>query len=440
MKKIHYVLSIMLSVTTALTSCLGEGSSEVSLYDDAVITSFTLGTLTQYEPGTNKVAATLTGTNYPMSIDQINGKIFNRTPLPTGTRIDSVLCTVGTLNNGIVGLQNLTDDQFLVHSSSNAVDFQERNPRIFRVISSDASFYRDYTVTLNVAASSGSNFTWGAAVADTALLRDFTDMRLMLLKQKRLVALCGNGTNTLVRFSDDNGTTWHTPATTTALADSAWASAVVKDSTLFLFSDGLIYSTDNGEEWNSTTAAPQLKQLVATSKGELFALCKDSTLQASADNGSSWVEQRYEESLKTDSVKRLLGLTGIASTAFDYPASYHTDYVLLVGNNGSKSVVWRKLSHYDPVKATDTWTNIATESINRQQLPAQQRLTLLYFDDMVMAIGDGLNVYQSKDQGITWNINTIYALPETMLTATIDGTGRLCAIGKSGKVYRGLKY
>lgn len=442
MKKIHYVFGMLLSMSVTLSSCLGEGSSEVSLYDDAAITSFTLGSLTQYKPGTDEVVATLTGSNYPMSIDQLNGRIFNRTPLPVGTRINEVTVTIGTLNNGAVAIQNLTDEYFNWYSSSVGIDFSTDSVRTFRVFASDGSCYRDYKATITVASSEGDNFDWGTPVADTTLLAGYSDMRLVAISGKRMLALCGDGTQTVVRTSADNGTTWKAPASAPVLADSAWASAVIKDSTLFLLSDGLIYSTRNGEDWNSTTADPALKQLVASSTGELFALCKDSTLQASADNGVTWTAQVFEDGLTTDSAKVLLGIKDIASTTFDYPASYHANYVLMVGNNGDNTVVWRKIAHYDPIRDTDTWSSIPQEEINKFRLPVRHHLSLVYFDNTVLAFADGTSAFQTTDQGITWNNNATYALPlgEPIRCVAVDGYGRLMAISVGGKVYRGIKY
>ena len=335
MKKTNFVLCMLLSVMAMLTSCLSNSESEVTLYDDAAITSFTLGTLTQYEPGTDKAVATLTGSNYPMTIDHLNNKIYNSALLPVGTAVNNVVCTVTTMNNGVIQLKDSVNDTFEWFDANYGVDLSREAPRIFRVWASDASFYRDYAVKVNVANSSGDNFTWGAAVADTVLLKGFTDMRLVTLKNKRIVALCGDGAYTYVRFSDDFGTTWDQPQTQEVLADSAWASAVVKDSTLFLLSYGRLSSSADGERWDSSTDADELKQLVATSHGELFALAKDSTMKASADNGISWYDQLADEGLSTDSLKQLLALNDIASTSFDYEFSYHADYVLMAGNNGS---------------------------------------------------------------------------------------------------------
>lgn len=440
MKKFNYVLCMLLSLSTALTSCLSNSDSEVTLYDDAVITSFVLGTMTQYKEGTSEVVATITGSNYPMTIDQLGGKIYNRTPLPVGTKVNSVVCTVSSLNNGAIALKNTTDDDFSWFNSELGIDFESHNTHTFRVYASDGSFHRDYSVTLNVATSTGTNLDWGEAVADTTLLRGFTDMRMVTLKNKRLVALCSDGAYTHVRFSDDFGTTWSQPETLELLADSAWASAVVKDSTLFLLSDGRLCSSDDGEHWNSITADATLKRLVAAGTRQLFALTSDSTLKSSADNGVSWAEEQVDESLPADSVKRLLALDDISSTAFNYPASYHADYVLMAGHRGAATVVWQKVSHYDPAKSSDRWMNIASESINKYQLPATQHLALLYYDDSILAFGDDTNVYQSTDQGITWRTASLYALPEEMLAAAVDGEGRLCAIAKSGKVYRARRY
>ena len=70
MTKIFNVLCGLLLVIVMLTACKKNNDEDTVLYDDAAISSFTLGTLTQYTPGTSNVVATITGSDYKMVIDQ----------------------------------------------------------------------------------------------------------------------------------------------------------------------------------------------------------------------------------------------------------------------------------------------------------------------------------------------------------------------------------
>lgn len=167
MRKIFYMLAVFLSASVVLSSCLKNDETETTLYDDMAITSFTLGTLNRYTTITSSstgndstIKTTVTGAAYPMSIDHVGCKIYNRTPLPMGTDIKHVVCTLATRNNGVVYVQNIENDTTILtyHTSADSVDFSQT--RRFRVYSTDGSGSRDYFVTLNVDNEVGTELEW----------------------------------------------------------------------------------------------------------------------------------------------------------------------------------------------------------------------------------------------------------------------------------------
>ena len=107
MKRVFRNLGVLLMAPIMLTSCLGDGDTEeTTLYSDVAITSFTLGTLNRDTHTTSSttgndtiIRTTLTGSDYKMTIDQLGHQIFNQTPLPQGTDIKHVICTVTSKNN-----------------------------------------------------------------------------------------------------------------------------------------------------------------------------------------------------------------------------------------------------------------------------------------------------------------------------------------------------
>ena len=162
MRRFFHVFSLLAATTYMLTSCLGSNTDEITLYDDAAFTSFTLGTFTRiYHPVSNPdttYRTTFTGSLYPMTIDHLGQRIFNQDSLPQGT-VPRVLCTVGVKNGGYVGLQGLDGDTiFHLFNANDSVDFT--TPRKFRVLSSDGTYPRDYTVSLNIAKTEGVSFDW----------------------------------------------------------------------------------------------------------------------------------------------------------------------------------------------------------------------------------------------------------------------------------------
>ncbi len=437
MKRFFYVPCLLMVAGMLLSSCLKNEETEVTLYNDAAITSFTLGTLVQTNPQTG-TKTNLTGSVYKMAIDQINFRIYNRDSLPVGTAIDSVFVTIATKNNGGVVIRTLNDTTLYDwYSSSVAIDFS--NPRLFRVFATDGSYYRDYEVKLNVKKSSTTDF-W-TAQADTTLFGNFEKVRMLSL-DTMLVALGSTSTATQVCLSLDKGKTWTLESQEFDAA--ACQNAVVSGDSIFVLSNNQLFISKNAKEWESKANSWGLSQLVGADTKELFALTADHELKAArTDDLDTWNTEQTDLSL-TDSVAgSLLTLQDIACVSFPYTALPSADYVLLVGNDGTNTVVWRKISQYDNTGNTGRWVNIPAETVNHYLLPKQSPLSLVYKDSKVWAMGTNTSVYQSTDQGISWRINTNYTLPIAMLSTTIDDEGVLWGISVNegiGKIWRGLSY
>jgi len=174
MRKIIYVLTVVMLASVVLSSCLSSEDEDTTLYDDMAITSFTMGTLNRYTTTTSSstgndttIKTTLTGSLYPMTIDHVGCRIYNQTALPKGTDIKHVTCTLTTRNNGVVYIKNVDSDTLTYLYSTDSIDFSQ--PRICRVFATDGSGSRDYTVTVNVDDEVGTTFGWTLAgnTADT---------------------------------------------------------------------------------------------------------------------------------------------------------------------------------------------------------------------------------------------------------------------------------
>ena len=436
MKKYYYVPCLLASVCVFLSSCLKSDEEEIELSDEAAITAFTLGNLTQTDPSSGN-KTTLSGSLYKMGIDQINFRIYNRDSLPIGTDISSVAATVTTKNSGYLSIRSLSDTtMFDMFSSSENYSFN--TPRIFRVYATDASYYRDYKVTLNVKKAKGTSF-WTSR-GDTTLLGGFSNMRMLAI-DTTLIILGSNGSATQLCISLNKGKNWQEQSQ--EFDGDAWKNAVVSGDSLFVLSNNQLYYTKDLKQWNSLANSWNLKQLVASDSKELFALTADSLLKsAMAGVPDVWKEELIDNSQTIQDIKKQLAVEAIASTSFPYTAMLKTDYVLMMGNNGTRTVAWRKISQYGNPDNTGKWVSIPYQD-NAYRLPKQSRLALLRMGTVILAVGDNTPVYQSTDQGITWRINTTYTLPIAMQAATIDGQGILWGVSvNSGKgtVWQGSSY
>jgi hypothetical protein len=218
MKRIK-TIGVLLAAVAVLTSCLNSSQNEVTLYDDAVILSFTLGTVNQYThktttAGTDTVVKTTTaGSNYAFHIDQLKREIYNTDSLPVGADARHLLCTITTRNSGMVLIKSTTSDSLFYYSSTDSIDFSV--PRRFYVYATDGSGFTEYTVRVNVHQEEANDFVWqqsDSIAAAAAITPDTTTpalpegfRQLIGHSTKEWYALSGDN---LLMVSRDNGATW----------------------------------------------------------------------------------------------------------------------------------------------------------------------------------------------------------------------------------------
>lgn len=381
MKQIK-ILCMVLTVITVMASCISSNSSETTLYNDASILTFTLGTVNRYvhtqaSDGSDSIyKTTVTGSNYTFHIDQVNRRIYNTDSLPVGTDIAHVVCTVTARNNGLVIIQDMDSDTLRYYSSTDSIDFTQ--PRKFLVYSSDGSGSNEYTVSVNVHQEEAEEFVW--------------------------------------QLVSDN---WTVPNI-------------------------------------QMISLPQgIKQLLGGSTHEQYALSDDNKLMVSRDGGTSWQEDLLDEDAS------LLPTQDIALICYPMYLVDNTDYMVLVGNRSeseypqeSIAMVWRKIVDNGDNAQTGRWTYMERTDGNRFALPRLQNLSIVKYDDGLLAIGGAgiggctvapySQIYQSRDNGLTWKYNSHYQLPEgfdtqaTSVAASTDSNNFLWLhCSGTGQVWRG---
>ena len=144
---------------------------------------------------------------------------------------------------------------------------------------------------------------------------------------------------------------------------------------------------------------------------------------ASQDNWITSFEETFDEDI------RLLPSSASASFAC-WKLGNGLSYALLVGNSDAQdkyAVVWRKVIDNDN-PTSSSWVYIPVEVNNSYALPRlgkDSRYYLLpYINGSVLAIDDNGNIYQSRDQGITWKTSSTLQSPTSrVLKASTDGNG-----------------
>ena len=336
MRKIFQAFCGLFAAGLLLTSCLSSNETEITVYDDMAIKTFTLGTLNRYlhttssegEDSVYKVSYSASA--YKMNIDQLGHKISNVDSLLTGTDMAHVICTVTTKNNSVVYVKSLTSDSLTYLSSGNdSIDFTA--PRTFRVFATDGSGYRDYTVTLSARTQNAGIFSWTEA--------DEADFPLPADKAVR------------------------------EAAETA----------------GLTY--------------------IGSTHTEAYAMNGEGIIVETTDAGSTWTEAAFDTDVA------LLPKSDMAYTAWHL--NVRTDYALLAGYNpevnDSTMVLWRKLADYE---RKGQWVYMPLDEKNPYYLPKMDHISLVYYNNAVLAFGSGKNIYASRDQGITWKPTSTYSFPD----------------------------
>lgn len=432
-----YSLVAFIVATLTVTSCLNDSEENTgTTYRDTAITGFTLGQLKQVRDTLTKQGADSTYTvkfnagSVRFFIDHSKGLIYNPDSLPYGTDAAHVLTTVTAKNGGVLLIKSAKDETLSYYRSNDSIDFT--TPRIFRVYANSGEGYRDYEVKVNVHKQRGNVFSWQhlQAVSDFA---SFKTMKAVSTGDKVFVFGSDGSQTTAYAASKENGNSW-TKQGRTFTAD-AWKSVAVQNGTLFVIDNGTVYSSADGNTWTAVATDNNLKQLVAASPAELFALAASGGLMASRDNGATWADETL------DSNASLLPADNISCSLTDFTSDVKR--VLLVGTlaDGTQNVSWTKLSY----RKGEPWTYVESNA-SKFLLPLYNSLSVVSYDKAALALGVNSsgrfeNMLVSRDGGITWKNDKSFAYPSgaqasSAFTAAVDADEYLWIISGSD-IWRG---
>ena len=99
--------------------------------------------------------------------------------------------------------------------------------------------------------------------------------------------------------------------------------------------------------------------------------------------------------------------------------------------------LWRKVSD---AGHAGRWVYMTLSENNPFYLPAMEQVALVYYGDRLLALGSNGNIYQSRDQGITWKTNSNLTMPAGFGGAPLKAVvsdGRLWLQDGTGKIWSG---
>lgn len=450
-KSLALILTIV--VATALTSCLSDGDSDVTYYDDDALTAFSLGTLnivrdTVSSTGEDSTyTTTLDCSSYLFTIDQETNRVYNLDSLPYGIDVTKVLVTASSKNSGLIGVKKISSDTVNIYSSTDSIDFSE--PRHFYVYNMRTDVYRDYTITVNVHQQKENELKWNS---DAIVYDDFASMTGLraVAMDGRVYVFGTDGTGTRVySASESDARTWSEASANVDLDGKAYLGACALDGKLYVLNGTTLLSSTDGATWTEVSS-PAISQLLGASEKRLYALAQSGGIMSSNDGGATWTADGL------DSDASLLPTGNYNLITLPLLTNQNTYRVVLIGTGASEAQVWGKIEENDALAENQPWAYYNPTSENDFKAPNLNDLQVINYDGGIFSLGGSAigetdstpfeYFYRSLDAGLTWHADSTYFMPtgfsapDEVFAMTKDSKGYLWIIcGTTGQVWHGAK-
>lgn len=417
MKKKLAIYSALLSLLFVGVSCLGGDDENFTPNPYAYVSSFSIGSIkSEYPEFTSDgedtlVVQTIAMTAYPFTINQEIGEIYNNDSLPFATNVTKVVVNMGV--QGIVSIYNETTGTYDKLYMSDSLDFT--TPRKFRIHSLDETYYKDYTVTINVHQVNPDIMQWNEYPA----VEGVTPQRALELVDGTmcLFGLDSDGNIVVARTSVNGVPAWEQAAVTGLPAGAELSTVQLFDGRLYVVAGGDLYVSADGVAWSVS----------ATGLGAV------AIIGASDSDGELWVAGEQGIMRSTDGVAFEVtepmpqGLPVYGVSIASYPLVHNSSkirYMLIGYTNEARDgnvAVWSRLS------GEDKWTSFENVGA-KYPCPALDGLTVLRYNNSLYAVGGAgvqgsenigafSSFYVSKDNGIVWKAPTGFyqRLPQDLL-------------------------
>lgn len=445
MKK-NPILAILLAMITGVLSisCDTLSDSDTEASRDCLISAVTLGTLnctyhtTSSTGGDSTYTGSITGSSYPMYIDQLNDRIYNPDSLPVGTDVSKVVFSTFTVQS-YVTIKSLSTAEDTIFSASDSTDFSQ--PRTFTVYAEDITQKREYTIDVRVHKEQGDSCYWQAIAEGTAFgIQPMQKMHVINRGDEFFVyGQLESGECQLVRGSNSDRS-FDSASSVSASSGAQFDVESVRyfNGKFYALAGGELIVSETGEgTWQTAGVETRFSALAGASTDSLFALA-DGKMYATA-GGTEWNESATDNDGP-------LPESNIACVCFPSRTDKTYESLLLTGEKDSAASVWRR-----DIDLTGDfcypWLYLPqTEELGDYGYPLLSSPSLVTYDDACMLVGvtsDGelSPFYISGDNGRTWITGSLEHPSMTGVTAAAcvtDGSEYLWIFASgSGSIYKG---
>lgn len=430
-------LFAILTCVTVITLMACEGSEDYSVITVApstcVVTNVEMGKISCYvttktlEGKDSVYVASITGSNYPMSIDQFGGRIFNVDSLPYGCDASKVtfttLASSGSLAINSVSQQDV--DTFFVGTDSTDL----RTPRRVTVYAPNGLAKRTYMLEVRVHQEEGDKFVWHKAASDVPSMAGVA-LSAAVANEGQLYVYGVEGTQPVVLTALATA-----PAEWTKTnVDKKLESPVVYDGTFYALADGCLMQSGDGVTWTavSISLAQPLLTIVAGSEA-LYGVTTEGFV--TSVDGVNWTLQEADE-------PEYLPTENCAATCLPTVTDPLYEDILVVGTRNGTPVVW-KLNVDKTGEHTYVWNYYPELAQNPYPCPEMPQRQVFAYDGATLMMGsqaDGMSVVLlSRDNGRTWKQKDLPQLEGVTVpfVSTVDANHYVWVVAQDGQVMKG---
>ena len=450
MTRIHPFCILAAVMFTALfAGCKSDSDTDASSNSECAVTAVTMATLNRYLPTTSSdgtrttTKVTVTGSNYPMSIDHLQSRIYNIDSLPAGTDVSRVaFSTLSTSGTAMIrSLITMQDTAFVQTDSTDC-----RQERFVTVYSNDGSTAHTYSLKVNVHKEWDDTVRWKRLCDSEAYLASM-DVRKAFGADDMLYVFGNDGTQPIVLTSPSQlPLAW----TRTVLSNgNVNTQSVVRcGSSFYALADGLVQQSADGVNWQPLAVAmPEgvtaFKALATAGSRDLVAMTDEGFFSLNTTAGS-WGKDAID-----DDISRLPD-TDICGTCVATAGDKSFECLIVIGKRASKSVIWQRTLDLTGRQdyAWNYMSDAATDGIE-----ALAAASVASYDDGVLLSGkasDGSlgDLFMSYDKGLTWSKKVIKRPEDTENKISVGTAGSyVLAVdaenfvyvfcGGTGEVWRG---
>lgn len=425
LKFLSIVLAGMMIIAFSLTSCLNDEIEQVTYTNETSITSFSLGTLWQEVVGKAQDGSdslymdTVSLTNYPFTIDQLNRTIENRDSLPVNVDISRVLVNISADTPYIIYgkiKEAGGEAKDTLWTSTDSIDFSVAPAQglSFKVLSMNGIYGQAYRVKVNVHKQDPDLLTWSENESEVPFTAQTLIRQKAVYANGRIYVFGLNGDTPCIEYTSvsANGKAdgWtaigNVPATTDTYSAMVWKGRIC------FLAGGELYELVNDVPQLSadSPAGIRLQQLLAnagTQNGNAYLYAYTEDNRYVTYDGTAWSE---------DTTPSALPAAGQRFSFTALPLSYNANIarILLFGtypdNAGTESGF---MAHR--LTSENTWNVYDYTQADTLRCPNIADGTMIYYDKKLYAFGGAINSIQheayqapfsvffaSTDNGMTW--------------------------------------